>query len=77
MQHATKEVRKGAGENLFWTSTSTDPLQPVQSWYDEIKDYDFDNPGYKQKGGKVGRTINLVFFSKCICFFEKGNNRHL
>jgi len=60
MQHATKEVRKGAGENLFWTSTSTDPLQPVQSWYDEIKDYDFDNPGYKQKG-VVGHFTQVVW----------------
>ena len=49
MEH-TKE--KGVGENLAWFSAYTDPKQPVKNWYDEIKDYNFNKPGFKNGIGE-------------------------
>ncbi|KAH8419017.1 hypothetical protein KR222_000773, partial [Zaprionus bogoriensis] len=43
------------GENLCYVSS--DPLNCVQLWYDEIKDYDFDNPGYSPETGHFTQLI--------------------
>ena len=69
MQHSTHEAREKiygdwTGENLyyFWSSDSNlvvNGSMAVDSWYDEIKDYDF-NKG-KSKGGVVGHFTQLVW----------------
>ena len=69
MQHSSDKDRKKlygdwTGENLyyFWTSASGVTLNgaaAVDSWYDEIKDYDFKNG--KSKGGVVGHFTQLVW----------------
>ena len=44
----------GYGENLYksWGSGSDGAgTNAVKSWYDEIKDYDFNNPGWSMKTG--------------------------
>ena len=70
MQHSTKEAREKiygdwTGENLYycWTSDSTIELTgaaAVDSWYDEIKDYDFAK-GCSKNGGVVGHFTQLVW----------------
>ena len=69
MQHSSDKDREKlygdwTGENLyyFWTSASGVTLNgaaAVDSWYDEIKDYDFKNG--KSKGGVVGHFTQLVW----------------
>ena len=69
MQHSSDKDRKKlygdwTGENLyyFWTSASGVTLNgaaAVDSWYDEIKDYDFKKG--KSKGGVVGHFTQLVW----------------
>ena len=69
MQHSSDKDRKKlygdwTGENLyyFWTSDSNLTLNgaaAVDSWYDEIKDYDFVKG--KSKGGVTGHFTQLVW----------------
>ncbi|XP_017008358.2 Golgi-associated plant pathogenesis-related protein 1-like [Drosophila takahashii] len=48
MAHSTDGGTK-YGENLCMRSEK--PLQCVQDWYDEIEDYNFDNPGFSMGTG--------------------------
>ena len=70
-QHSNKKDRelkdhKGewVGENIyyFWSSArpSYDSGSASQSWYDEIKDYDF-NKGSSSNGGVVGHFTQVVW----------------
>ena len=69
MQHSPDEEREEiygdwTGENLYyyWTSASDLTINgaaAVDDWYDEIKDYDFEEG--KSKGGVVGHFTQLVW----------------
>ncbi len=58
-EHSEQDGRKcsqgATGENLFYSGTTGDvELQgaaPVDSWYAEIKEYDFDKPGFAMNTG--------------------------
>ena len=70
MQHSTHDAREKiygdwTGENLyyFWSSDKNITLNgaaAVDSWYDEIKDYDFKS-GKSKNGGVVGHFTQLVW----------------
>ena len=70
MQHSTHDAREKiygdwTGENLYyyWSSESDSPINgaaAVDSWYDEIKDYDFKS-GKSKNGGVVGHFTQLVW----------------
>jgi len=70
MQHSSTSDREKiygdwTGENLyyFWTSVSDLTINgaaAVDSWYDEIKDYDFSS-GKSKNGGVVGHFTQLVW----------------
>ena len=70
MQHSTHDAREKiygdwTGENLYyyWSSESDSPINgaaAVDSWYDEIKDYDFKK-GKSKNGGVVGHFTQLVW----------------
>ncbi|MEV8638489.1 CAP family protein [Streptosporangium sp. NPDC051023] len=57
------DLREGTGENIFWGGSS-DPTpntaaEAVTSWYDEIADYDWDNP--PGEPAKTGHFSQLVW----------------
>ncbi|KAK8763621.1 Golgi-associated plant pathogenesis-related protein 1-like [Amblyomma americanum] len=59
MQHRT---RPKYGENLFmsWSSDMNKPIhgkQAVDSWYNEIKDYDYGRPGFSSKTGHFTQVV--------------------
>ncbi|KAM7296936.1 Golgi-associated plant pathogenesis-related protein 1 [Ixodes scapularis] len=50
------------GENIFsaWSSDPSytiDANAPVDSWYNEIKDYDYANPGFSSKTGHFTQVV--------------------
>jgi len=47
LEHTTEKV----GENLAWSSTYMSPQQATENWYNEIKDYNFKNHGFKSNTG--------------------------
>ena len=51
MAHSTNHLNgERLGENLYWyCGTQIDGAEMTTSWYDEIAEYDFNNPGF-QKG---------------------------
>ncbi|XP_078362793.1 Golgi-associated plant pathogenesis-related protein 1-like isoform X2 [Oculina patagonica] len=59
MEHAQGT---GEGENLYeiWITNKQDATCPdaVQAWYDEIKDYNFNNPGFS---GATGHFTQVVW----------------
>ena len=78
----------GFGENLFWASGDSSSVDAgksaVKSWYDEIKDYDYKNPGFAGKTGHFTqvmeyifvietRTINRHFMSDVVLLHRKTN----
>ncbi|KAH7943507.1 hypothetical protein HPB52_009163 [Rhipicephalus sanguineus] len=59
MQHRTRPLY---GENLFmyWSSNMQAPItgrMPVKSWYDEIKLYNYNNPGFKSGTGHFTQLV--------------------
>ncbi|WP_280240747.1 CAP family protein [Nocardia abscessus] len=53
--------KNGAGENLVGGQGSWDAVSFVemgtQMWYDEIKDYDFNNPGFSMSTGHFTQVV--------------------
>ncbi|XP_020917049.1 Golgi-associated plant pathogenesis-related protein 1 [Exaiptasia diaphana] len=47
------------GENIYysWGTNEGTCEQAVQSWYDEIKDYDYQNPGFSSKTGHFTQVV--------------------
>lgn len=46
------------GENLYYgPKYSTIGINSVDSWYEEVKDYDFNNPGYKSGIGHFTQVV--------------------
>lgn len=58
--HATPEQRKGDGENIYMCmgKSEVEPKEAVESWYNEIKDYDFDNDRFS---GNTGHFTQVVW----------------
>lgn len=51
--------RNSYGENIYMTSADdVDGVDPVQAWYDEIKDYNFSAPGFS---GATGHFTQVVW----------------
>ncbi|XP_061116870.1 Golgi-associated plant pathogenesis-related protein 1-like [Conger conger] len=49
------------GENLYYSWSSgpktLNGKESVDKWYDEIKDYSFDNPGFKSNAGHFTQVV--------------------
>ncbi|XP_075724152.1 LOW QUALITY PROTEIN: ectin [Rhipicephalus microplus] len=59
MQHRKRPLH---GENLYmyWSSNMHAPitgLMPVKSWYDEIKQYNYNNPGFSAATGHLTQLV--------------------
>ncbi|MFB4318765.1 CAP family protein [Actinomadura sp. 21ATH] len=54
-------LRKGTGENIFWGATTgttaADGSAAVKSWYDEIKDYDFNKAQFSSSTGHFTQLV--------------------
>ncbi|WP_328401035.1 CAP family protein [Nocardia sp. NBC_00403] len=51
-------VGTGYGENLFYMmGDQVTGFGVTKAWYDEIKDYDFNNPGYSQTTGHFTQVV--------------------
>ena len=48
MEHASD---RSAGENLAMASGDLTGQRATDMWYEEIKDYDFNNPGFQGNTG--------------------------
>lgn len=53
--------RNGYGENLYWR-TSTPPTDidasfPLNSWYNEVSEYDFEKGGFSSKTGHFTQVV--------------------
>lgn len=61
--HSSSSFRNGAGENLYvFYTTGNAPgdavaSKAVQSWYDEIKDYNFSAPGFSSATGHFTQVV--------------------
>ena len=69
--HAPQNTRPGQGENLAYNHESSPAAACVKAtnqWYDEIKDYDYDNPGFSMATGhftqvfKCLRNVRLILY---------------
>ena len=40
------------GENIAWSSSDITAKQATENWYNEIKYYHFNKPGFSSKTGK-------------------------
>lgn len=50
--------RNSYGENIYMTSDSdVDGIDPVQAWYDEIKDYNYSSPGFSSATGHFTQVV--------------------
>jgi len=55
---AAAQLAGDLGVNLAWTNGGDlDGRAIVETWYDQISDYDFDEPGYSQQTGSFTQVV--------------------
>uniref|UniRef100_A0A672RWK4 SCP domain-containing protein n=1 Tax=Sinocyclocheilus grahami TaxID=75366 RepID=A0A672RWK4_SINGR len=52
-----KHSNKDYGENLYYAWSSATKKLTVESWYCEIKDYNFSRPGFSSKTGHFTQVV--------------------
>ena len=59
LQHATKEERKGQGENIamFTGKFESAGEEATNMWYEEVKKYDFKKSGFKSGTGHFTQVV--------------------
>ena len=64
LQHSPSSERNGAGENLYASYTTASSIpgnelaeQAVTSWYDEVSDYNYSNPGFSANTGHFTQVV--------------------
>ena len=60
LKHAPNSARPGQGENIaynFEADAVTACVAATKSWYDEIKDYDWGNPGFGYNTGHFTQVL--------------------
>ncbi|KAK3747386.1 hypothetical protein QZH41_002634 [Actinostola sp. cb2023] len=59
LQHASKEQRKGDGENVYMCGGKADVngQEVVDNWYSEIKKYDFKKRGFQSGSGHFTQVV--------------------
>ena len=74
--HAINLQQLQQGENLYWSSReTTEPCtDAIKAFYEEIKDYDFDNPGFSDKTGHFTQVIGAT--EKLNCDLSRENGKH-
>ena len=53
-QHSSSDERNGWGENLAWNMAKDENAaakMAVMQWYSEIRDYNFNQPGFQSSTG--------------------------
>jgi len=72
LQHTSD---KSVGENLAWCSTSMSPQAAADNWYNEIKDYNFSNPGFTSGTGHFTQLVwkSSTEFGGGIAYDESGS----
>ena len=63
LHHAPYNKRPGQGENLarnFEADAAKACVAATKLWYDEIKDYDYENPGYNTGGHTTGHFTQVL-----------------
>ncbi len=57
------EKRGQVGENLYWRGPTLSPKDAVDSWYGEIKDYNFDAPKWPSSNSEpaIGHFTQIVW----------------
>ena len=56
--------RKGQGENIYWSSGDSQNSceRATTAFYNEVKDYDYDNPGFSLKTGHFTQVYTFSNF---------------
>ena len=63
LTHSSRRARNGAGENLYvvYTTGSESPdavaSQAIEAWYNEVKDYNYDRPGFSAATGHFTQVV--------------------
>jgi len=65
--------RRNQGENLYWSSKK--PANPcivaTQRFYDEVKYYDFNKPGFSSRTGHFTQVRNFVSHEHCAAHLRQ------
>ncbi|XP_038051085.1 uncharacterized protein LOC119724210 [Patiria miniata] len=68
LEHSPQKNRPNYGENIYYSGSTHFNVSDVKgetsisAFYDEIKDYDYDNPGQRKKnGGQIGHFTQVVW----------------
>ncbi|XP_040899333.1 GLI pathogenesis-related 2, like [Toxotes jaculatrix] len=51
LKHSVESNRGSCGENLAWASYDQSGRDVVNRWYDEVKQYNFNRPGFSSSTG--------------------------
>lgn len=67
LKHSVESSRGSCGENLAWASYDQTGKDVADRWYDEVKQYNFNRPGFSSGTGEIHAHLSLSFF---IFFFS-------
>ncbi|MEQ2207168.1 Golgi-associated plant pathoproteinsis- protein 1 [Xenoophorus captivus] len=71
LKHSEESSRGSCGENLAWASYDQTGTDVADRWYEEVKQYNFNRPGFSSGTGEI-HTVELfvsshLFFSPSVC----------
>uniref|UniRef100_A0A8C4ZNI1 Golgi-associated plant pathogenesis-related protein 1 n=1 Tax=Gadus morhua TaxID=8049 RepID=A0A8C4ZNI1_GADMO len=71
LKHSVESSRGSCGENLAWASYDQPGKDVADRWYDEVKQYSFNNPGFSSGTGKSllhgSLSLTRLSLSLCLC----------
>ncbi|XP_039885541.1 GLI pathogenesis-related 2, like isoform X1 [Simochromis diagramma] len=68
LKHSVESSRGSCGENLAWASYDQTGKDVADRWYDEVKQYNFNRPGFSSGTGEIHAHLSLTVFFHLLFF---------
>ncbi|MEQ2178984.1 Golgi-associated plant pathoproteinsis- protein 1 [Goodea atripinnis] len=66
LKHSEESSRGSCGENLAWASYDQTGTDVADRWYEEVKQYNFNRPGFSSGTGEIHTDVIFSFLPQFV-----------